>query len=243
MPQQGRNLMPDDDRRFFLGYGERLTERVAPPPGGGGPDAPYELDEAISRLGPRISATAASLQELPSGACPEGQAVGLITMHPQAIAKSYHPRQLLDQLNLRQVGSRPVQVLPDKWTRQAEPEVSPSTQLFVAGRRESFASWSENVDEVVSSFPIATQNQLRRIEDVRAPQFADRYRGPDNGGGERELFEVVIHASSDPDMQFIVSAFQRYARSLDAVPDLDRRLYAGGLCFLPVDVSPKQLPS
>lgn len=230
--------MPDNGPRFLLGYGERLTERVSPPGGGGGPEPPYELGEAVANLTPMVAETASKLSSLPSGACPHGQAVGILTLHPQAIAKSYHPRQLLEQLNLRQVGSRPVQIQPKKWTRKAVPAPTPSTELFVAGNRASFASWADTLGESASRLPGPASDQLRRLETVRAPDVGDRYRGPEFDSRERGqeiLLEVVLHASNSSESQFVVAAFEQYAISLDARPEMDKRLYAGGLCFLPVE--------
>lgn len=230
--------MPDDGPRFLLGYGERLTEGISPPLGGGGPEPPYELAEAIAHLTPMISDTASNLQSLPRAACPDGQAVGLLTMHPQAIAKSYHPRQLLEQINLWQVGSRPVQIEPKKWTRKIPPEPSPSTEIFVAGARDSFTSWANTLSQLAPYMPASAIDQLRRLEKVRAPTIEDRYRGPDldRNAQDRELvLEVVLHASNSPDSQSIVAAFEQYALSLSVRPEMDRRLYAGGLCFLPVE--------
>lgn len=108
--------MPENTR-FFLGYGERLTERVAPPGGGGGSPPAYTFDEAVFRLRPMVRGAAETLEALPVRACPRDEAVGVVTLHPQWMAKSYHPQQLLDEYQLRQVGSRPVLVQPEKWTR------------------------------------------------------------------------------------------------------------------------------
>ncbi len=126
--------MPEN-ARFFLGYGERLTERVAPPGGGGGSDLAYTFEEAVRRLQPMVHDAGVTLGALPNTACPRNEAVGVVTLHPQWMAKSYHPQQLLDEYQLRQVGSRPVRVQPEKWTRQADPELTASTELYLAGKR------------------------------------------------------------------------------------------------------------
>lgn len=235
-----RGTAVPDDTRFFLGFGERLTSRIPPPGGGGGPEPAYTFQEAVARLSPLVTATAIELNELPDQACPEGEAVGVITLHPQWMAKSYHPRQVLDAYNLRQVGSRPVAVEPEKWTRQDPPEPSASSELYVAGDREAFARWARDLQEAPSRVP----EQIRQLEAVRAPVPSERLRNVETDeqrAGDADVFEVVLHASEAPRDQFIVSGFVNYAARLGVEPDIDRRLYAGGLCFLPVEVAQADL--
>jgi len=227
--------MPDG-RKFLLGYGERLTERVVPPPGGGGSEPAYTAEEAVLRLTPMLSATSSILDNLPSTACPRGEAVGVIALHPQWIAKSYHPQQLLKEFDLRQVGSRPVEIQPEKWTKQVEPELAPTTELFVAGPRASFENWSSTLSGGGSRMSQNAREQLRRIELVRAPTASERLRiDAESSSIEGQLLEVVLHASESASSNYILSAFNEYALNLGARPHFERRLHAGGLCFVPVE--------
>ncbi len=105
--------MPDGTR-FFLGYGERLTNRVAPPGGGGSTEPAYSFEEAVTRLTPMLQEVTSTLADLPALAAPGDEAVGVVTLHPQWMAKTYHPQQLLNSYELRRVGSRPVPVTPDR---------------------------------------------------------------------------------------------------------------------------------
>lgn len=228
--------MPENPR-FLLGYGERLTQRIAPPGGGGGTDPVYTFDQAVTRLRPMLNELSAELSALPARACPDDQAVGVLTLHPQWMAKTSHPQQLLNMYELRQVGSRPVSIRPDAWTRQSEPEVSASSELYVAGSRESFFAWSRDL----SDRPAAVHGQIRRLESVRAPSTPERLRNIESSGsddGEPILLEVVLHASEERRDEYIIAGFSDYAESLGARPLLDRRLHAGGLCFLPVEAPP-----
>lgn len=216
--------------RFFLGYGERLMSRVAPPGGGGGTEPAYSFDEAVTRLLPMLGATVQALRELPPGACPGGEVVGVVTLHPQWMAKSYHPQQLLNSYALRQVGSRPIAVQPDKWTRSSHPEPAASSELYVAGSRSAFERWEVDLE----SQPRGVSDQIRRLEGVRAPRSADRLKvsGEDS---RSSVFEVILHASEAVEDEYIVAGFNEYARDLGANVNLEHRLYAGGLCFLPVE--------
>lgn len=224
--------MPDGTR-FFLGYGERLTQRIAPPGGGGGTDPAYSFADAVRRLAPMVSTTSETLESLPALACPSDEAVGVVTLHPQWMAKSYHPQQLLNSYDLRQVGSRPVAVRPERWTRQGDPESMASTELYIAGNRESFHRWAEDLEEA----PTRVSPQIRRLEQVRAPVPLERFRGAADRehADEPILLEVVLHAAEDVQDHYILAGFRAYAASLGARADLDRRLHAGGLCFLPVE--------
>src|SRR5262245_29121208 len=116
---------------FLIGYGERLVETIEPPPQGGPKQPPYTFSQAMNRLLPMVRHTAQELGALPDLACPNGQAVAVLTLHPQYLAKSYFPAALLQTAGLESVGSRPTQIKPEKWTRQGPPELSESTDLFV----------------------------------------------------------------------------------------------------------------
>ncbi len=224
--------MPENTR-FLLGYGERLTGRVPAPPRGRATEPAYSFEEAVNRLTPQVENLSLELARLPTAACPENEAVGVITLHPQALAKSYHPQRLLNAYNLRQVGSRPVNVLPDKWTRIAEPDSLPSTELYVAGDRRSFAMWSSDLERNPSQIPDAIQ----RIEEVHAPRGDERIRGLDLADSPEDLIvlEIVLHASAVDGDEFIIDGFAEYAETLGVNVDFDRMVYAGGLCFMPAE--------
>jgi len=234
------------DARYFLGYGERLTGRVAAPSGGGGPELPYSIEEAAARLAPRLARVVTGLERLPDAACPEDQAVAVITMHPQSIAKSY----FLSQFGLWHVGSRPVTVTPERWSRKSEVEPTPSTDLFVAGQRNAFRVFAESLDAGRAGLP----EGLRRIEDIRAFDVGERVRGLDNPDpissqsagamrtdGPTTNLEVVLHAADTADEAYVVEAFADYASQLGVETRLGMRLYAGGLCFIPVVASLEQV--
>lgn len=230
--------MPNEPR-YFLGYGERLTGRVPPPSGGRGTEPPYTLEEAIQRLAPRLGETVDHLDELPAAACPRGQAVAVITMHPQAVAKSYFPAPLLNEFGLWHVGSRPALVTPEQWTRQDEVAATPSTDLFIAGRRESFNVFAE----ALRTSDAAVHEGLSRIEDIHPFTVAERVRGLDarDGAAAATNLEVVLHAADTGDEAYVVEAFAEYADQLGVDARLGMRLYAGGLCFIPVVASIDQI--
>lgn len=230
--------MPTEPR-YLLGYGERLTGRVAAPLGGGAPDLPYTMEEAMERLAPRLEATNDALQAVPADACPMDRAVAVFTLHPQSIAKSYFPGQLLTQFGLWRVGSRPTIVTPEQWTRKGDVAASPSTDLFVAGPRASFSAFAD----ATRAGNTEISDGLRRIEDIRSFAFGERLRGLAPEGKKVDKsedlvgfanMEVVLHAADTAEDGYVVESFADYADQLGVDAQLGRRLYAGGLCFIPV---------
>lgn len=228
--------MPDD-RRFLLGYGERLTARVSGPAGSAPPGPAYTFEQAIERLAAEVVDLESALNSLPPSACPDNEAVATLVLHPQSLAKSYHPKRLLDTYNLRQVGSRPVEVTPELWTRQEDPIASPSTELYVAGNRADFTRLATDFAENPFRIPEAIQ----RLEAVAPPRQQDRLRNLDRADRSEHglLVELVLHASALDG--YILSAFTSFATEIGIDADIDRRLYAGGLCFMPAEGSAQQL--
>src|SRR3546814_20406792 len=45
-------------------------------------------------------------------------------------------------------------------------------------------------------------------------------------------FEVVLHASAEPEDRYILEGFSKFAQSVDAKVDASRRRHVGGLCFV-----------
>lgn len=228
-----------NEPRFLLGYGERLTAGIPGLSRNEPPGPAYEFDEAISRLTPQAISLSSALDSLPDAACPGNEAVAVVTLHPQGLAKSYHPKQLLDQYQLRQVGSRPVVVTPEKWTRKGEPAPSPSTELYVAGNRANFHRLAEDFQ----SAPLRISHAIQRLEEVHAPVAGDRLRNLDRAertsGGL--LVELVLHASASDD--YILQAFMGFTDELGVDAQFGRRLFAGGLCFMPAEATHDQLRS
>ena len=216
---------------FLLGCGERLTERIAPPLTSPEKRNPYSLGEAQARLGPMVAGTAMEISNLPEMACPGDKAVAVLRLHPEFIAKSYFPGRLLREIGLEPVGSRPSRLKPQKWNRKSEPEAVETTDLFVAAPRRVFNLWSRGLPSWQADN--AAAGDLTHIEEVRAQRPEDRIQ-PINASDDEIMLEAALHASGQADSQFIIQAFEAWAKSLDGVPYIDRRLHVGGLCFLPV---------
>jgi hypothetical protein len=216
---------------FLLGYGERLVENITIQRGGEGPKLPYSFSEARKRLAPQIQATARALADLPDAACPRDEAVALLTLHPQFLAKSYHPGSLLHDVDLEVIGSRPKAVKPEKWTRKKPAAEAPSTELYVAGPRSAFRSWAGAIEGWVPPHE-ATRADLQKIEAVHAPTPEEKVQRI-RSKSKSLFFEIGLHLSSAGSGAYILEAFARYADTLGVELLQAKRLVSGSLCFLP----------
>ncbi|MFE5716335.1 S8 family peptidase [Streptomyces sp. NPDC056501] len=113
-----------------------------------------------------------------------------------------------------------------------------TAELFVAGRRESFAGLSQRMQRA-GSFP--ENSPLRILEGFRAPSSADKQRGiADEGSSGASLYEVGLHLPAS-DRDAILRSFVHYASSCGAEADVNRSFPVSGLIFMPVLVSHEEL--
>lgn len=221
---------------YLLGYGERLTEPVEIKGGGGDKAPPYLFDEARDRVARMLQSTAESLRALPESACPDGQAVASLTLHPEYFAKSYFPGGILREAGLRAVGSKSRTIRPQKRSRGRDPEEMVTTQLFIAGARSSFEKFARAVPKWAATKSVA--KQLPAIEEIAVvPAAAKVKRLPKRA--EIPL-EVVLHASESQRDRFILLSFQRFLEERGLEPDLERVFFAGRLCFLRMYAAARQ---
>lgn len=224
-------------RNYLFGYGERLREPLEPPRRPMDKFHPYTVSEARKRLTPRIQQAATAIDELPDTACPRDEAVAAVTLHPSYLAKTFFPSDLLRQLHLEPVGSRPRRIRPEKGTkkqmaakRKSDTSLNPTTiDVFVRGRRSSFDEWAEEIPDWPAEHGIA--EEIIRIEDVRLIPPGERLK-PMRTRNESPLLEVVLHRSD----AYVLEGFRDYLSSLGLRLNLDKRIVVQNLCFLPVRV-------
>lgn len=223
----------DNETRFLLGYGERLTEPVLLRPHGGPKTMPYSFDEQQVRLAPMMSAVANGVDELPQLACPGNFAVISLTLHPAFVAKSYFPSALLNQYGFRPVGSRSRLVSPTKRTKiKQKEELSETTELFIAGSRPAFQSFAQVLPTLSAADDAA--DDIRKIESVHLPLAQERLRVPD-ATASALILEAVLHAQ--PTWRTILRGFDAYLKDIGITIDKNRQRFVDGLCFVPVHAS------
>ena len=222
-----------EEKFFLIGYGERLTKRIPPPSINPQKHHPYTIDESIERLEPLIKKVGDNLGHLPDKVCPNDEAVAILTLHPAYIAKSYFPENLFKLVGLKAVGSRPTIVKPEKWKKKSKPTETPTIDIFVAGKRERFYNWPDEIKRNIRQEKFT--DDLRKIEDIRTFYSGERIKSPKELRGIKEtLFEIALHAGQDYYGEKILYGFQEYLEYLKLECDFDRRIYAKGLCFLPL---------
>lgn len=221
--------MPDSPN-YVLGFGERLTEPIVSTTGGGPKEWPYTFEQARERILPMVEAGVEAIDNLPIAACPDDQSVARITLHPEFYARSYYPATFLEKTELRTVGSRPQTITPEKRSRGREPAKAVTTELFVAGARESFRQLSNVLSE---SKPTSTfSNNVRGIESFSAMVARDRIRSLRSDGESELPLEVVLHARENTFDSFIIAGFRDFLRELNLDLDTQTVFFSGGLCFL-----------
>jgi hypothetical protein len=226
--------------KYLLGNGELLASEIAAPKKPQEKKHPYTYAEARERLAPRLSLAARSIARLPAAACPNDRSVAAVVLHPKYIAKSFFPERLFSAIGLESVGSKPVLLKPTRGatTKKVEGKAveveSPSTQLFVAGRRRAFARWAEALE---SAEPAQLQlaeifhDELIRFEDVRFITPEERLK-PLTSKNDNPLMEVVLHSADDE----VLEGFETYLATFDVRVDLGRRIEVQNLCFIPVRI-------
>lgn len=226
-----------EKKNFLIGYGERLTSSLEPPKIKPTKKHPYNFNEAITRLKPQASKMTKNFDSLPDLACPNDEAVGVLTLHPAYLAKSYFPKDLLRMFNLRAVGSKPTNIIPEKWTKKGNPELSESVSLFVAGSRKDFDHFSEIIDDQSSLNDgelVTFKKEIIKFEEIRGFKKRERLKKISKKS-DKCLLEVALHIDPEVDESVILDSFNKFAKKNKIKVMLDKRISAKGLCFLPVE--------
>jgi len=222
------------ENNFLLGYGDRLTEPVRIRSGGGIKNPPYDFGTARHRVKDMLQRANEMFSQLPAQACPRDQAVAKLTLHPRYISKSDFPKQLLDSVGLRSVGSRPQVVKPERWGIEQHAEMALTEELFAAGSRQAFRNWGRSIERWTDRDPGNTQiAQIERLEPYSA---SDKLRSIPDRSAE-SMFEVVLHNAGVPD--YMLAAFAQYAQDMGAKPIMERKRHVRGLTFIPVRAVPR----
>lgn len=220
-------------QNFLLGKGERLTSDVIVKSGGAPKDNPYTFQEARKRLTPMVQNAASKVDALPDDACPNDEAIISITLNPEYIAKSYYPFELLQKLGAEVVGSKPKKITPEKRSRDRVPSEMITTELFAKGSRSAFRRWAEELPRW--SGLNKSENTLISIEEVEAPNPLDKIKGRIPLEGTLPL-EIVLHADEIEAQTYLLGTFREFLEHREYQADFGRRFYAGGLCFLEIEI-------
>ena len=216
-------------KNFLLGKGKRLTTNTVTKFGGGPTDTPYTFQEARDCLMPMIVAAYSEIKNLPDEACPNNEAVISLTLHPEYVAKSYFPNNLLREAGFSVIGSKPKAITPRKCSggREAEPTVT--TELFAKGTRSSVYEWSQNLSSWSADRPIS--KELISIEQVGVPSPQYKIKGDLPCEGLCTL-EAVLHA--DKNEKELIETFEHYLETQNIDVKIGKWFKIKGLFFLQI---------
>lgn len=222
------------ENNFLLGHGERLAQKVKIAKGGGEKNPPYDFATARARISKRLEVVKAEIAKIPDDACPRGEAIAVVTLHPRYLSKSDFPTDLLASVGLRSVGSRSRSVKPDEWGTKTHELEAVTDDIFVAGSKSAFTRWAETC----KNWKVDTRGAeaLAHIEDLAVFDAKTKLKSIPQGG-TTALLEIVLHNSGSDD---VVRAFISYAKAHGAEPLIDRCRSVRGLTFIPIRVDPKR---
>ncbi len=230
--------MAEIGKNYILGRGEELTQGIAAPLSGASKKVPYSFAESKVRITKNLSNTVQQIDNLPSDARPNDQSVIALTLHPEYIAKSYYPTALLDSLGMKAVGSKGVMVKPEKWTKKAAPKETRSLTLFARGSVDAIRNIATKVNSLQEDS--AAGQDVIKIESIE-PITSITRSAPIKKQKDTIKLEVVLHASSEKDDAYVIEQFGKYAEHHGAKAEIDRKIFAQGLCFIPVEASTDEI--
>lgn len=226
---------------FLIGQGEALTEDITGPSRNMDKAEIYTLEQARDRLRPQFKALASELRDLPTGACPEGLAVAKISLNPSYIARSYFPQAMFKDLGVVSVGSRAVRLTPDAWKRKGDPRETSTTEIYVAGKRETLMTLNDWARGIVEGSDEALD--LAHIERVSPFRALERLRGKigTKRSDRTRTYEVGLHLIPGDTEQVVERSFQDFAQNLNVELVLDLTFSASNLWFVAAICNPEQI--
>jgi hypothetical protein len=218
-----------EQTNFLLGKGELLTGYVDIRKSSGEKKVPYTFEEARHHLARQAVVASRAFDSLPAAACPGDVSVGVLTLHPAFMAKSYFPTDLLSRVGLSAVGSKAATITPRKWTKKGAPQACVAPEIYVAGARSSFRDLAASLPQWTAGIKAA--DELIEIEDLRAPTVQERVK-PFRHRDKMPLMEIVLHSMVGKSESYTLDGFQEYLRWLKLDFEVGRHFSAKGLCFV-----------
>ena len=228
-------------RRPLLSRGELLSTPAEKSGGGGEKFHPYSIFEAHSMLAPHAERLVAEAEALPSDLTGP-HLVFEATLHPNYLASTYFPEDLLTKSDLYLVGVRKA-TAPMK-TAKTVKESQPTKTLILAGPRSAVCSFGRSValgPNKPGSASTGSWEQLRELHEVGLPR-PDRIivRRPPMSKGEAITWEAVLTQIGRSERELKPWAEEVFQKWVDLVRrhggevDGNHRCDLGRLTFVPV---------
>lgn len=216
-------------KNFIIGYGETLTSKVQVKRGSGDKKHPYSLEEARKRVYGRLNSIIDDISSKPEKECANGEVVIKLIQHPSYLAKTYYPKALLKRYEMKDIGSKPVRIRPDKWAVKNHPVEGLSSCIYISAKKDRYIDLLRDLGD--GFIEESLLNLLRTIEDISYFKTDEKIKNVSHESQTLNL-EVVIHASQED--QNIISYFENYIASLGGKVLTKKAKTVGGLTFLPV---------
>lgn len=217
-----------DEPKFLLGRGESLNRESRFRSGFSQSGTPYEWPEQKARILPMLARQEAIFDEIPSQARPNDYVVSRLTLNPQYYSRSAYPGELVAHFGLRLVGSKPVQLKPEKGRGSTSDFGIPSTVLFLAGKRTAFKSLANVAGSSEVDGNLVTDFQ--KIEMIDAMTAQNRVLGKISR--RPELLEIVLHHDANLDADW-EDEFLKFAKSSGVELQESQDYQSRGLWFMP----------
>jgi hypothetical protein len=221
-----------EKERFLFGRGEKLTDNVPYKGSFGEGEPPYDLEEQVDRVGEMLGRLIEDISETPKDALADGKAVAALTLHPQYVARSGFPDDLLSEFSLRLIGSKPIKNRPKAGRGSDNEDGIASTVLFVAGANEDFKKFQRSLSKFIDGS--ALSDDLIKIEQLESVKPEDRILG--DLDKKSNTLEVIVHFDSAIDVAW-EGDFQKYAKKSKIKLDMSRSYQSRGLLFLSAEGS------
>ncbi|RAW97472.1 MULTISPECIES: S8 family peptidase [unclassified Photorhabdus] len=224
-------------KNYIIGKAEELTSLTPPPRIPPSSRGLYTIEESITRLVPQFEHVVEELKQYESSICPRDYVVTKLTLHPSYIAKGHFPKRLLREIGVHSIGSRATEVRPDRWTKKGQPKISPSTALYIAGKREQLKQFGQKLKDFTNETP--GSDDLQKIWSIETIEPDSKVKP---GLVEKPVeFEVGVQLIPGSSSDFIKASVLTYSRSIGFVPDEDISIMVSNLWFVPMMGSEQHL--
>lgn len=214
------------ENNFLIGNGEKLTSKVKVPTGGGAKNPPYTFNEAREKLADQLYGANDFYIRLDDKAKPKNQVVAKLTLHPRYVSKSDYPKEMLDSLGLRAVGSKSEKISPKKWGIKKPPEFAITESYFIAGLERDFEKWFSLLDAGDVGKAL---EKIVTIEKLSAISGQEKLKGIVKE--DQHSFEIVLHNDHDKD---ITELFLDYVNDVHGEINKNKIRVVDGLTFIPI---------
>ena len=198
--------MAETNRPIILANGEAFAQEVTKKVGGRTPELPRPYEEARSLVKEEIARSLETFAALPARKRFDDELTLCIRLHPDATAKSYHPRHIIESVpNLRNVGSRSYQsaiseVAQTERVRKKIKQDESLTEImgrlvFVRGNPQAFRQLQKILDGAESGLTNEFKNDIRRVEHFDMLSEREQIMGFESDWKEGRV-EIVLHPSN-----------------------------------------------